>query len=52
MIFTIFAPRKRPYRLPPAGYRVTGYRPTSKAIGPILNVEKNEMDRKRKEKRG
>jgi hypothetical protein len=52
MIYTIFAPRKRAYRLPPAGYRAPAYRPTSKAIPVCLNAELKDMQHARKEKRG
>jgi hypothetical protein len=51
MIHTI--PRRtRLYRqyAAPVEYRQPGYRLTSKAIGPILNLEKNEMDTTRKQR--
>jgi hypothetical protein len=41
--------RTRLYRqfAKPAGYRAPVYRPTSKAIGPILNAELKDIRKKR-----
>jgi hypothetical protein len=51
MIYTIFAPRKRAYRLPPAGYRAPGYTPRMIAIAAAWRFEQLE-GLARKEKRG
>jgi hypothetical protein len=52
MIYNIFAPRKKAYRMPPAGYRAPAYRATSKAIPVVMNSELKDMQHARKQKRG
>ena len=54
MIYTIFAPRKRAYRqlVATIGYHLArDTRHSSLAIGPIMNLEKNEMQSARKQKK-